>query len=109
MNVNLAQVRDHLEHRKAELLHRAQRVERDLSRVEGALSPDFSEQAVQVQNDQTLNEIARAATEELVAIEAALERITQGKYGVCKSCGDSIDEQRLVALPQSVYCVACSA
>ena len=109
MNDNFARVREQLQRRRRELLSRTERVDHDLSRVEGPLSPDFSEQAVQVQNDETLVEIARAAAEEVEAIDEALTRIAEGEYGICKRCGEPIDSRRLAAVPHSVTCAGCSS
>ena len=109
MNDNFARVRDHLERRRRELLTRTERVNRDLGRVEGPLSADFSEQAVQVQNDETLAEIARAAGEEVVAINEALTRLAEGQYGICKQCGEAIDARRLAAVPHSITCTRCGS
>ncbi|HBG17694.1 MAG TPA: conjugal transfer protein TraR, partial [Firmicutes bacterium] len=41
------------------------------------------------------------------AIEDALDRIKEGKYGVCLRCGRPIAEERLEALPQSLTCFDC--
>src|SRR3990167_8404659 len=38
---------------------------------------------------------------------AAIERLEAGAYGVCKYCGQPIDERRLLARPVSGSCVNC--
>jgi DnaK suppressor protein len=45
---------------------------------------------------------------ELAEIEAALLRIQEGRYGTCQSCGGPMGLQRLRAIPEARYCVACS-
>jgi len=45
---------------------------------------------------------------ELAEIEAALTRIQEGSYGCCQSCGGPMGLQRLRAIPEARYCVACS-
>lgn len=40
-------------------------------------------------------------------IEAALERVEQGNYGRCATCGEDIERARLQVLPQSTLCVHC--
>ncbi len=45
---------------------------------------------------------------ELADIEAALTRIEEGRYGRCLSCGGPMGLQRLRAIPEARYCVACS-
>jgi DnaK suppressor protein len=43
----------------------------------------------------------------LRAIEAALLRIQQGRYGVCLKCSCKIPHERLEALPYAVMCIDC--
>lgn len=40
-------------------------------------------------------------------INLAIERVKEGKYGICKRCGKVIDVRRLKLIPESVYCVSC--
>lgn len=41
----------------------------------------------------------------LADIDAALARIEQGMYGVCKRCGGPIGDERLDALPWATLCI----
>jgi DnaK suppressor protein len=41
-------------------------------------------------------------------IEAALERIEDGSYGVCEECGIAIPKARLNAIPYTPFCVKCA-
>lgn len=109
VNLDLAKTKGELERRRRELKNRAERVNSDLHRVDGALSPDFSEQAVEVQNDATLTEIGRTAVEEIRQIDEALARLAAGEYGQCKSCGGPIEVGRLAVRPESVTCTACES
>ena len=43
----------------------------------------------------------------LHAIDAALERIAAGTYGVCQNCGRQIAEDRLEAIPYAKLCIEC--
>jgi len=40
-------------------------------------------------------------------IEAALQRIKNGEYGVCTDCGDEVALARLQAYPTAKRCLAC--
>lgn len=44
----------------------------------------------------------------LAEVEAALNRMDRGTYGVCESCGESIPDARLRALPWARYCLKCA-
>jgi RNA polymerase-binding transcription factor DksA len=96
-----------LQRRRAELLTRSRRLDRDLSHSTEPLVQDFADQAVQRQNDETLEAIGQAAAEELRQIDRALERIAEGRYGICEACGQPIAEGRLRAVPYAATCVGC--
>jgi RNA polymerase-binding transcription factor DksA len=72
------------------------------------LDDDFAEQAVVRENDETLDAVEQGALAEIAGIEAALVRLDQGSYGVCRSCGKPIPAARLAAIPAAVQCVACA-
>lgn len=40
-------------------------------------------------------------------IEAALERLERGEYGICEECGEAISPRRLEAIPWASLCVSC--
>ncbi|KIX13641.1 RNA polymerase-binding protein DksA [Dethiosulfatarculus sandiegensis] len=40
-------------------------------------------------------------------IEEALQRIEDGEYGICESCGDDISPKRLEARPVTTLCIEC--
>ncbi len=44
---------------------------------------------------------------QLRLIEAALNRLNTGHYGVCLSCDEPIPGRRLDAIPWANYCVPC--
>lgn len=44
----------------------------------------------------------------LEAIEAALIRIEDGKFGLCIECENTVPKTRLKALPHTPHCVKCA-
>jgi len=44
-------------------------------------------------------------SDELLQIEAAVQRVEQGTYGTCQACGRPIGSERLEALPATRFCV----
>ena len=52
--------------------------------------------------------LTEGARRELAEIDAALARIQEGRYGSCLACGGAMGLQRLRAIPEARYCVACS-
>jgi RNA polymerase-binding protein DksA len=53
-------------------------------------------------------EAARDA-DELAAVEAALQRLDENRYGECLDCGESIPLQRLLVQPAATRCAACQS
>jgi RNA polymerase-binding transcription factor len=41
--------------------------------------------------------------------ERALTKLDEGTYGICDACGGPISAGRLSAMPDAVFCLACSA
>lgn len=85
--------------KRAELVVRRGRVSADLHR---------SREPVEHQNDEVLERIGESADTEISCIDRALDRLAQGRYGVCSQCGESIDAARLVAWPYADTCVNCA-
>jgi RNA polymerase-binding protein DksA len=44
----------------------------------------------------------------LQQIDSALNKIAEGTYGVCETCGNPIPKPRLQAIPYAVHCVDCA-
>lgn len=45
---------------------------------------------------------------QLAAIDAALERLTEHRYGICEECGEAIAPDRLDARPATTLCIDCA-
>ncbi|MGB7979667.1 MAG: TraR/DksA C4-type zinc finger protein [Candidatus Nanopelagicales bacterium] len=52
-----------------------------------------------------LSAVTRQARDHVEEIDAALERLRAGTYGVCEVCGRAIDPARLEARPTARTCV----
>jgi RNA polymerase-binding transcription factor DksA len=53
--------------------------------------------------------LLEAARDQVAAIDAALRRLVEGRYGVCERCGQPIGAERLAARPAAATCVRCAA
>ncbi len=67
---------------------------------------DMARSLAEVETEASLIERAEYR---LKAIEAALGRLEQGRYGECEDCGCAIAIDRLKALPFATRCVDCQA
>ena len=52
-------------------------------------------------------EIQRRGCWTLRQIDAALDRLATGDFGVCADCGEPISPRRLDAIPWAAYCIQC--
>src|SRR5262249_8659202 len=59
------------------------------------------------EQENTLNLLANEQ-QQLGEIQAALERLNQGNFGLCEECRASIPRARLKELPYTRYCVECA-
>ena len=69
-------------------------------------SGEGSTTAVDRERDLALSAQARA---EVVEIDVALDKIDEGRYGVCDKCGKSIPKARLEVIPWAALCVTCKS
>jgi RNA polymerase-binding transcription factor DksA len=53
--------------------------------------------------------LATELREALDEVDAALERLGSGHYGVCEGCGKPIGEARLEAMPAARFCIVDAA
>jgi RNA polymerase-binding transcription factor len=44
----------------------------------------------------------------LADVERALEKLSDGTYGLCDECGEPIGEERLEAISWATLCIACA-
>ena len=103
--INTAASKTRLEVQLMELKQRQDRIAQDLAEP---INPDFSEQAVQMENDIPLEGQAALIAREIASVTRALTRIENGTYGQCVRCGDEIAAKRLEARPEAALCIKCA-
>ena len=103
----LAKMREQLLEMKAKLLAEIDselRAEREGNKDEGMDTYDLASE----ERDREINFILSDRERvKLKQIDDALERMDEGTYGVCESCGLEIAEERLEAMPFSRLCRDC--
>ena len=88
-----------------ELSNRLERLSTDRSKSH---SIDSSEQAVERENDEVIDQLESDARAELAQVKQALLRIENGTYEVCTKCEEEIGSARLKALPYVALCINCA-
>ena len=111
-----------LESARRDLTAHLARVERELGELEKG------RESARQKKDETAgygNGVGEAATETFEAerdralidnlehvrgqVQVALQRIDDGTYGTCQTCGQDIPRERLEALPFAGQCVSCKS
>jgi RNA polymerase-binding transcription factor DksA len=70
---------------------------------------DPSERSDRAEEFENISGTEAALEEELTKVNAALERIAKGTYGVCKNGGEGMTRERLEANPAAETCIAHDA
>lgn len=104
--ISNAQRRDILTKRLSDLEGRLHQIEDEL---DSHNNPDWSELAVEREEDEVLEKMGTAGQREMAQIKAALARMDAGTYGACVECGDDISAERLDLLPFTPFCRVCAA
>lgn len=69
--------------------------------------PDLGDMSAASTNRDLLLNLSEAQLRTIRDIDAALERIASGDYGLCVSCEEKIPPRRLEVRPFSRYCIEC--
>lgn len=85
--------------RRRDLLRRIDSVEEHLVEAGESVELELEERAQEDLISHRLLSLDERSREELLAINAALQRIADGTYGICEVCGEPIPEARLRAMP----------
>ncbi len=107
-NAELRELKSLLETEKVRLEELLGRTAKHLYRREEPYNADFAEQVVEVENNQVVEALDSNAKIELQQIQAALVRIEQEQYGLCRDCGDTIAIERLKLIPYTDLCANCA-
>jgi DnaK suppressor protein len=91
----------------AEIREDTERVREEPFGEHAGIAPDAGDASVATLfNDLDQADLNRDVGE-VRALDAAVERIEQGRYGLCDDCGADIGEGRLRAFPAALRCIRC--
>jgi RNA polymerase-binding protein DksA len=100
-------IRAQLEETRARLEARLNKIATGHLGDKGPVNADFEEQATETANDEVYEGLDANGRAQITQIDAALERMKTGTYGVCIECEDDIPVARLQALPFALRCIEC--
>jgi len=108
------------EHFRKRLLDERSRVQEAIDYLHEETPRSMEDETQEIQSDNHPGDMATATLDReidytleenegrvLAAIDAALKRIENGTFGICRTCGKPIGEERLEALPYTTQCIDC--
>lgn len=108
-----AELYERLKKEKAELLEKIEQLralgQPSAERKEGSPFGKREEEADEASELEKRLASVKRLEESLNEVEHALQKYEAGTYGLCDSCGQSIEQARLEAIPQASLCMKCKA
>ncbi len=93
---------------KREILETLVSTNADFRAIVEEMDPkDFADVASDDIDRKMIEALGTQDIKRLRAIDAALSRINQGRYGTCMKCNKKIPAERLQAIPYAVLCIDC--
>lgn len=71
--------------------------------------PDIGDMSYNTTSRELLLNLNETQIRKIRDIDAALERLEEGEYGICAACEEEIPARRMEVRPFSRYCVDCKA
>lgn len=96
-----------LEERQQALRKAVSRTEEDGRVADQDSAQDIADRAASSYTKEFLFSQSNNERQLLQMVETALQRIREGVFGECVSCGNEINPKRLEAVPWTRYCIAC--
>ena len=103
-----AAFRAQLIERKAGLMAQHAKIDKHLKNTDREVPQDWSERGTFLENEEVLEALDVHQRQEIEALDAAIQRIDEGEFGDCSSCGEPINPRRLEAIPWTPLCIKCA-
>ena len=99
--------REKLEEKKEAILETFNKNKSYGMEADGESSQDIADKAANSYTKEFLFSLSNSERKLLNQVDNALSRIADHSYGVCASCGDSLNLKRLQAVPWATLCIDC--
>jgi DnaK suppressor protein len=106
-NEKMAEIKKHLLKMREELLDEAERAYEASQSLGKDGVPDIGDMSSNSYNQEVLMNLSETQRSRVRDVDAALERMEKGVYGLCARCEEEIPQRRLEVRPFSRYCVDC--
>ena len=110
MEQNLIEIfAEQLRKQRKHYLETFRKAEEGLESIAAERESELEELAQEEQSARVLNHLDDKTLQAVHEVDAALQRILKGVYGLCEGCGHYIPVDRLRALPATRRCTDCEA
>jgi DnaK suppressor protein len=107
MNARLETIRNRLLNLREELLLEIKRKNAEAADLTDQGVPDVGDLGLTDNLGEFLHLLSDSKREEIRKIDEALERLSNGTYGICQQCGGPIATSRLEVAPYTRFCIDC--
>lgn len=104
----LTELRDELHRQRKAMFQAVAGAEADLEAIGEEYEPELEERAQEESNGRLYAALDDHGKHTIDAIDAALRRSADGRYGECASCAKAITVARLRAVPATLLCIRCA-
>ncbi len=105
--IQIEQIKKKLEVKRQETMEFLGQMEKETRSLEVDSPQDSADRCVVSMSKESLFECSSQRRTVLRLIDAALGRVADGTFGVCITCGEDIQKQRLQAVPWTQFCLRC--
>ena len=81
----------------------------DQDEENGSLGNHIADDGSNVAEAERIVTVSEDLQQILIQVNAALERMKDGNYGLCQRCGKPISKERLEAFPYVAHCIECQS
>ena len=103
----MEQLKEKLENQRQESMRFLDRLRNESRSIDTDGTQDSADQCAANLSREFLFEQSSQKRTMLRLIEAALQRMSEGSFGICVACSDEIQTRRLHAVPWTQFCLPC--
>jgi DnaK suppressor protein len=104
-----------IQHLREKIQTLIEKFEKEMTQMEDATKPISPENSIgrisrmdAINNKSVMEASFRSKREKLAKLKMALKKVGEPGFGLCKHCGRTIQEGRLMFMPESDRCVKCA-
>lgn len=107
--VEMLETRSRLEQLRQEVLREVRQADEASRNLDSGDVADIGDMSTLTYDRDVIYNLSEVQRKTIRDIDAAIEEIDSGDYGVCRRCSEEIPAKRLAVRPFSRFCVDCMA